>query len=207
VTGAVRQALERELAELEQDVQARERRLDAALGRLDALRRRDITSDHDLYERPTTIFMTTREAQSCDSGSRYVSPPCNTVGRARTLLGEPERSQFKRLLLEHEPRISAGTLIETLQVVQLALGPEALSGVDTLLKTTGAEIVPVDANQVAMAGQGMLLFGKGRGDEPSVLNFGDLFAYALAKRLGLPLRRLRANRYRARPALSHSAGG
>lgn len=103
------------------------------------------------------------------------------------LLGEPERSRFKGLLLEHEARISAGTLIETLRVVQLALGPEALSGVDALLQTTGAEIVPVDVNQVAMARQGMLLFGKGRGEEPAVLNFGDLFAYALAKRLGLPL--------------------
>jgi ribonuclease VapC len=102
-------------------------------------------------------------------------------------LGEPERSQFKRLLLEHEPQISAGTLIETLRVVQLALGPEALSGVDALLETTGAEIVPVDTNQVAMARHGMLLFGKGRGAEPAVLNFGDLFAYALAKRRGLPL--------------------
>ena len=103
------------------------------------------------------------------------------------LLGEPERSRFKRILLEHEPRISAGTLIETLRVVQLALGPEALSGVDTLLETSGAEIVAVDADQVAVARQGMLLFGKGRGEEPAVLNFGDLFAYALAKRLGVPL--------------------
>ena len=33
----------------------------------------------------------------------------------------------------------------------------------------------------------MLLFGKGRGEEPAVLNFGDLFAYALARRLGVPL--------------------
>ena len=103
------------------------------------------------------------------------------------LLGEPERSRFKELLIEHEAKISAGTVIETLRVVQLALGPEALSGVDALFETTGAEIVPVDANQVALARQGMLLFGKGRGEEPAVLNFGDLFAYALAKRLGLPL--------------------
>jgi ribonuclease VapC len=71
--------------------------------------------------------------------------------------------------------------------VQLALGPNALPGVDALLETTGAEIVPVDADQVAFARQGMLLFGKGRGTEPAVLNFGDLFAYALARRLRLPL--------------------
>jgi ribonuclease VapC len=103
------------------------------------------------------------------------------------LLGEPERLRFKRLLLQHEPKISAGTLIETLRVVQLALGPEALSGVDTLLETSGAVIVAVDAEQVAVARKGMLLFGRGRGEDPAVLNFGDLFAYALAKRLGVPL--------------------
>jgi ribonuclease VapC len=103
------------------------------------------------------------------------------------LLGEPERARFEELLLAHEVKISAGTLIETLRVVQLGLGPEGLAGVDELLAMTGAEIVPVDADQVATARDGMLRFGKGRGEEPAVLNFGDLFAYALAKRLGLPL--------------------
>jgi ribonuclease VapC len=103
------------------------------------------------------------------------------------LLDEPERADFKRFLLAHEAKISAGTLIETLRVVQLPLGPEALSAVDELIDTSGAEIVAVDADQVAAAREGMLLFGKGRGEEPALLNFGDLFAYALARRLGLPL--------------------
>lgn len=103
------------------------------------------------------------------------------------LFGEPERAQFRRLLLEHDVKISAGTLIEILRVVQLGLGPEALAAVDTLLETSGAEVVAVDADQVAEARRGMLLFGKGRGEEPAVLNLSDLFAYALARRLGLPL--------------------
>jgi hypothetical protein len=50
VTEAVRRAIERDLAEMQQDVQERERRLDAALARLDALPRRKIISDHDLYD-------------------------------------------------------------------------------------------------------------------------------------------------------------
>jgi hypothetical protein len=50
VTEAVRQALEHELADMEQNGRARERRLDAALARLDALPRRKISSDHDLYD-------------------------------------------------------------------------------------------------------------------------------------------------------------
>jgi ribonuclease VapC len=103
------------------------------------------------------------------------------------LLGEPERAAFEELLLAHDVKISAGTLIETLRVVQLGLGPQGLAGVDELLAATGAEIVPLDTDQVATAREGMLRFGKGRGEEPAVLNFGDLFAYALAKRLGLPL--------------------
>jgi ribonuclease VapC len=103
------------------------------------------------------------------------------------LLGEPERAEFEEFLLAHDVKISAGTLMETLRVVQLGLGPQGLAGVDELLAATGAEIVPVDADQVATATEGMLRFGRGRGEEPAVLNFGDLFAYALAKRLGLPL--------------------
>jgi hypothetical protein len=50
VTEAVRRAIERDLAELQHDAQDRERRLDAALARLDALPRRKVISDHDLYD-------------------------------------------------------------------------------------------------------------------------------------------------------------
>ena len=92
------------------------------------------------------------------------------------LLGEPERPQLERMPFAHEVKISAGTLIETLRVVQLARGPEALAGVDALLEASGAEIVAVDADQVALARRGMLAFGEGRGRPPAVLNFGDLFA-------------------------------
>jgi ribonuclease VapC len=40
---------------------------------------------------------------------------------------------------------------------------------------------------VALARRGMLAYGKGRGEMPAALNFGDLFAYALARQLQLPL--------------------
>jgi hypothetical protein len=50
VTDAVRRAIERDLAEVDQDMQARKRRLDAALARLDALPRRRVISDRDLYD-------------------------------------------------------------------------------------------------------------------------------------------------------------
>ena len=96
---------------------------------------------------------------------------------------EPEAERFHALLLDHEPIISCGTLIETLRVMQVGLGPQALGAVDRLIELYRVEPVPVDAEQVALAREGMLAYGKGRGEAPAVLNFGDLFAYALARQL------------------------
>jgi ribonuclease VapC len=66
-------------------------------------------------------------------------------------------------------------------------GPPALDAVDRLIELYGIEPVPVDVAQVALARGAMLAYGKGRGEAPAALNFGDLFAYALAKQLRLPL--------------------
>jgi ribonuclease VapC len=62
-----------------------------------------------------------------------------------------------------------------------------LSRVERLLATHEVEVVPVDAAQVALAQDGMVRFGRGRGAEPAALNVGDLFAYALARHLDAPL--------------------
>jgi hypothetical protein len=67
------------------------------------------------------------------------------------------------LLLVHEVPISAGT-IDTLRVVP----PEALPGVGARLRTSAAEVVSVDADQVTAAREGMLLLGE------EALTFGDL---------------------------------
>ena len=45
----------------------------------------------------------------------------------------------------------------------------------------------MDVDQLDLAKDGMRRFGRGRGASPAVLNFGDLFAYALARRLSAPL--------------------
>jgi ribonuclease VapC len=100
---------------------------------------------------------------------------------------EPEAERSHGLLLDHEPLISCGTLIETLRVMQVGLGAPALDAVDRLIELYEIEPVPVDAAQVRLAREGMLAYGKGRGEAPAALNFGDLFAYALAKQLRLPL--------------------
>jgi ribonuclease VapC len=100
---------------------------------------------------------------------------------------EPEAERLHGLLLDHEPLISCGTLIETLRVMQVGLGAPALDAVDRLIELYKIEPVPVDVAQVTLAREGMLGYGKGRGEAPAALNFGDLFAYALAKQLRLPL--------------------
>lgn len=111
----------------------------------------------------------------------------DTSALLAVLLGEPERDGFEAVLLDHEPVISAGTLIETLRVIQSAIGPEALTAVDRLLAVYEVEILPVSKEQVALARDGMVRFGKGSASPPAVLNFGDLFTYALARQLDAPL--------------------
>lgn len=111
----------------------------------------------------------------------------DTSAIVAVLNGEPGAKQFHEALLHHEPLMSAGSMIETQRVVQLLFGEQGLGGLDRLLHAYRVEITPVDRDDVAAAREGMVRFGKGRGREPAVLNFGDLFAYAAARRLDLPL--------------------
>jgi ribonuclease VapC len=75
---------------------------------------------------------------------------------------EPEAEGFHGRLLDHESVISCGTLIETLRVMQVGLGPPALDAIDRLIALYRIEQVPVDAEQVALARESMLAYGKGR---------------------------------------------
>ena len=57
---------------------------------------------------------------------------------------------------------------------------------DQLASKLQIEVLPFTAAQAAIARQAYRQFGKGRGQRSS-LNFGDCFAYALAKHLDMPL--------------------
>jgi ribonuclease VapC len=103
------------------------------------------------------------------------------------LLNEPEREQFHLTLLGNTPLISIASLIESYSVARGRLGEPAISEVDLYVEAYEIEIAPVLADDRIWLRQALLDFGKGRGEAPAVLNFGDLFAYALARRLGLPL--------------------
>jgi ribonuclease VapC len=103
------------------------------------------------------------------------------------VLHEPERDRFISLLLDNEPVISIATLTETYLVLLGRRGAAALDELDRQIAGFRFEIAPVLADDQEGLLRALLLFGKGRGMEPAVLNFGDLCAYALARRLSLPL--------------------
>ena len=90
---------------------------------------------------------------------------------------EPEAAEFADLMLAAESvRISAGTMLE-LRIVATRCGEGAI--LDQLLALFGAETVPVDGDQVELASDGFRRFGKGR--HAAGLNYGDCFAYGLAR--------------------------
>ncbi len=102
---------------------------------------------------------------------------------------EAEAMAFARIVraASGDALISAGSLIETYRVMLARAGPQAADQVDRFLVHFGLQIAPVDAAQARLAREGMERFGKGRGVPPAVLNFGDLFAYALARAMQAPL--------------------
>jgi ribonuclease VapC len=57
---------------------------------------------------------------------------------------------------------------------------------DSALAEASIEIVSVSVSQARLAAEAYARFGKGRG-HPARLNYGDCFAYALAKERGEPL--------------------
>ena len=81
--------------------------------------------------------------------------------------------------------MSVANLIETSLVIESRFGAEGSRDLDLLVERARIELVPVDLEQLRIARRAFSRFGKGR--HPAALNFGDCFAYALARSLGEPL--------------------
>ncbi len=81
--------------------------------------------------------------------------------------------------------MSAANFLEAGVVVDNQLGPAAGRQLDALLARAEVEVVPVTRAQAEIARQAYLDYGKG--NHPARLNFGDCFAYALAKSANRPL--------------------
>jgi ribonuclease VapC len=101
-------------------------------------------------------------------------------------LGAPERKRLLDVLLQAETRmISAATVLEAGIVLEARRGESAGREFDLLLVRANLQIVAVDSEQTEIARSAWRKYGKGR--HPAGLNFGDCFAYALAKFAGEPL--------------------
>ena len=102
------------------------------------------------------------------------------------LFAEPEAEDFARAIAGAEVcRMSAANLLEAGIVADNQADVRAGNQLDALVANFRLRIEPVTEAQVRIARQAYLDFG--RGSHPAALNFGDCFAYALAKATGEPL--------------------
>jgi ribonuclease VapC len=93
---------------------------------------------------------------------------------------------FDRLSRFDKRKISAANFFEAAIVCEEWGEPAGPEEFDRLVAMLRLEIVPTTHRQAELAREVHRRFGTRRGD-PAVLNFGDCFAYALAKDLGAPL--------------------
>jgi ribonuclease VapC len=103
------------------------------------------------------------------------------------ILAEETDSELYVAAISRTPhcRISAGNFLELSMVIEGQFGADVLRQCDALFRRIGIVIEPVTVDQAQAARQAFHDFGKGR--HPAALNFGDCFAYALAKVTGEPL--------------------
>jgi ribonuclease VapC len=102
------------------------------------------------------------------------------------LLDEPQGDQVSRLLADARgPIMSAANVVELLIVAEGRAGPPGAASARQVLDQADVVVIPVDDPIAAGAHAAWRRFGKG--NHPAALNYGDCFAYALARHAELPL--------------------
>jgi ribonuclease VapC len=110
----------------------------------------------------------------------------DTSALCAVLLDEPDREQMLRVMMKADTRyVSAGTSLECTIVLVRRHGAEGDARARGFFERVRFQIIPFDETQAEIAKRGFQIYGKAR--HPAGLNFGDCFAYALAKCLGEPL--------------------
>jgi ribonuclease VapC len=103
---------------------------------------------------------------------------------------EDDAADFaKRIAEDDDPIISAANIVEVSIVLRglKKIAPDrAERWLDDFIETAGIRIEPVTGDQANMARSAHLRFGKGTGHVAG-LNYGDCFAYGLAKAMGAPM--------------------
>jgi ribonuclease VapC len=110
----------------------------------------------------------------------------DTSALVAILRDEPERRAFIEAIEAADVRLmSAATFVEVSIVIEARLGADGARTLDLFLSRATIEITPVDLGQAHAARQAYVRFGRGR--HRAGLNYGDCFAYALARERGEPL--------------------
>ncbi|HEX4112696.1 MAG TPA: type II toxin-antitoxin system VapC family toxin [Stellaceae bacterium] len=104
-----------------------------------------------------------------------------------SILLQESDAQFFADAIERTPTriMSAATLYETGILIQSRRGDGGAADLDLLVENAHIEIRPFDLDQARIAREAYRRYG--RGNHRAGLNFGDCFAYALAKVSGEPL--------------------
>jgi ribonuclease VapC len=103
------------------------------------------------------------------------------------LRDEPDAPTFARAIQDAtDPRLSAANFVEAAAVMDGSRDPVVSRRFDELIAAAAIVIEPVTERQARIAREAYRDFGKGSG-HPAQLNFGDCFAYALARDSGEPL--------------------
>jgi len=96
------------------------------------------------------------------------------------LLGEDDAGRLLEALVDaSNPRMSAANWLELAMIVEERGGRIASLRLDEFVRTAGIEIVPVSVEQASAARNAWRYFGRHK--HSARLDFGDCFAYALAK--------------------------
>lgn len=99
------------------------------------------------------------------------------------LQDEPERQAFNDAIETAERCVmSAASFVETSMVVESRYGPDGIRALDLFISKAKIKLASVDDDQAYIARDAFRHYGKGR--HRAGLNFGDCFAYALAKTSG-----------------------
>lgn len=110
----------------------------------------------------------------------------DTSALVAILTKEPEGATFKTVMFNYSLLVmSAANLLEARMVLH-GRHPALPGELDALVVEMRIQIEPVTASQSDIAFEAFQRFGKGTGHKAG-LNFGDCFAYALAKDRGAPL--------------------
>ena len=125
----------------------------------------------------------------------------DTSALLAVLFREEEAQRFEALIAASSCRMSVANVLEAALVVEGRGGRQAGDALDEFLAVAEIAATPISTDQLEVAHEAWRRYGKG--NHPAALNFGDCFAYALARAENEPLlfkgKRLRPN--------GHSGGG